>query len=662
MSENQSVVLFMGCLSSLMAIVIAFLVYPWMFAKGASLPAAQAFLTFALILNTSICLGMHVIAPTKYRGLSSGVVLFVAASCWFLAPAKFFAEWAINPVLIGNTVKFLFTHWTLERVDHAVIVFNLLWFLVLAVAVALVRTSRFWGDMARMDRRSDNKRAVTPGALPKAEFESESKIKAYFNEPGGIVIGELTSPYEAGLDFNERDMATWNKQGEGELLTMSPKDGNGHVLVISESGGFKTTGIMIPNLINYSGPVVAFDPKMDLYERCAPMRQRKGFETILVDEQHGLDPLSILAPLIEKRHSLLVYVAKALITDGGEGRGEVSYFVERARDLFVALLYKYLINDKSDTALLDIMSFLAQDYKTVQKSCSEFAVIKLPTFAENGLKRVQAVEEKYWESIPRMIANSLYFAEFEEASSIVTNIKGSDRHRRVLDPKTDVFFNVSSELQRSFAQLLRLATTAMLTGAKETQTPEQPTCHRLFLIDEAKNLGNMDVLELVRDEGRAYGLHLMLFYQSYGQMVKIWGSNEAVAAWEDSISVQIIGAAQSDAMSERIARKLGKTTLEVTSDSSSTSSQYMDPMRGQTSKGTQVSSREVFLFNPQNVQQLPRQGSIIFSRKCKPFLATKAIYYTRSDMWNSVSAPFGGEAKDPSLRSLGGRLKRRWAR
>jgi hypothetical protein len=49
-------------------------------------------------------------------------------------------------------------------------------------------------------------------------------------------------------------------------------------------------------------------------------------------------------------------------------------------------------------------------------------------------------------------------------------------------------------------------------------------------------------------------------------------------------------------------------------------------------------------------------------RSTQPYVPTKAIYYTRSDMWNAVSAPFGGTAKDPSERSFGGGVMKRWSK
>src|SRR5215207_689376 len=45
----------------------------------------------------------------------------------------------------------------------------------------------------------------------------------------------------------------------------------------------------------------------------------------------------------------------------------------------------------------------------------------------------------------------------------------------------------------------------------------------LFLVDEARMLGTMSLLETVRDALRKYGITLVLVYQSVGQLDEIWG-------------------------------------------------------------------------------------------------------------------------------------------
>ena len=77
-----------------------------------------------------------------------------------------------------------------------------------------------------------------------------------FSHKGGIVPGEHTDPLKHDNPRN------WKNQGKGRLITMNP--GHGHVVLLAASTGYKTAGVVIPNILHYSNPLVVVDPKGDL--------------------------------------------------------------------------------------------------------------------------------------------------------------------------------------------------------------------------------------------------------------------------------------------------------------------------------------------------------------------------------------------------------------
>jgi type IV secretion system protein VirD4 len=58
----------------------------------------------------------------------------------------------------------------------------------------------------------------------------------------------------------------------------------------------------------------------------------------------------------------------------------------------------------------------------------------------------------------------------------------------------------------------------------------------LYLLDEAKQLGYMKILETARDAGRKYGITLQLLYQSTGQIVDQWGEQGKRVWYEGGLS------------------------------------------------------------------------------------------------------------------------------
>ena len=140
-------------------------------------------------------------------------------------------------------------------------------------------------------------------ALPSASWASRRETARRFSAPGGIVLGELTDPVRDSPRFAPDRRRSWGRQGRGRLITMDPTDGNGHVLVTSQASGYKSTGLVIPNILNYRGPLVVFDPKCGLYARTRKAREDMGFTPVAVDGRNGFDPARLIAPAACKQQA-----------------------------------------------------------------------------------------------------------------------------------------------------------------------------------------------------------------------------------------------------------------------------------------------------------------------------------------------------------------------
>lgn len=186
-------------------------------------------------------------------------------------------------------------------------------------------------------QQGKNSAASRLEGLSQDDWADRRTVRQQLGKEGGIVLGELTNPYDDTPNFNPRDRKSWGKQGKGPLITLDPNVGNGHVMVISESSGFKSSGVVIPNLLTYQGPVVVLDPKGTIYEQTKDARIEMGFNPIKIDHSDGLDPFQMLKPLIDSRPSNYISIANFLVEKMGHSDNE--YFRERSVDLMTALLY-----------------------------------------------------------------------------------------------------------------------------------------------------------------------------------------------------------------------------------------------------------------------------------------------------------------------------------
>ena len=183
--------------------------------------------------------------------------------------------------------------------------------------------------------------------------------------------------------------------------------------------------------------------------------------------------------------------------------------------------------------------------------------------------------------------------------------------------------------------MVRVMLGSMLTAAQLIEVNEAPRARRLFLIDEAAKLGAMDILENIRDRGRSLGLHLMMFYQTVGEIEKLWG-RAGMTSWRDGCSATIMGPVSSRASAQDVSAMIGTRTLRVRTESTSSSSQVLSPMAGSVSTTEQEQLRDVPLISATAISQLPTHASIITATGRKPILASKAIWFTREDMKDRV--------------------------
>ena len=541
------------------------------------------------------------------------------------------ALWIFGHAL--DWARTIFLHW-----DTAPpFVFNSFGAFATMLTVAIVACGRIWlGAAKAIGRKGGDVLAPdgAEGALPSASWASRREIVKRFSEPGGIVLGELTDPAQESPNFSPERSGSWGGQGKGQLITMSPTDGNGHVLVTSQASGYKSTGLVIPNILTYDDPLVVFDPKCELYARCRKAREDMDFTPVVIDADNGFDPARLIATLASEHPSAYLRMAKMVIPKGHGGIENSQYFKDAATNLFTALLAHYG-ETKSSSILQDIARVLAQLPNDAHAEIkNEFSEATLP-FVRNEIEALKGMDPKFWYSVKTEITNQLLFCSLPDVERYITMKPGSKLPSQVVDPHCDIFLNIPQNVAEDFAPMLRLMLGSMLTAAQLIEVNEAPRARRLFLIDEAAKLGAMDILENIRDRGRSLGLHLMMFYQTPGELERLWG-RAGMTSWRDGCSATVMGPVSSRTSAQDLSAMIGTRTLRVTTESKSTSNRVMSPRAGSVSTSEQEQLRDVPLISPTAISQLPRHASIITVPGEKPMRVSKAIWFTRKDMKGRV--------------------------
>ena len=171
-------------------------------------------------------------------------------------------------------------------------------------------------------------------SLSAADFESGS-----WKEKDGIMLGNADT-----------------------RLVCIPSDAEANIFVAGTPGSGKTSGIVIPTCLRYSGSVLAVDIKGDIYNACGNTRKIMRFcpdlkdengNNIALDYSARFNPFSDIKCMNPTEKKLfLSNMAATLIPDqpGTDG----NYFTSTARKIFIGIT-SYLLKKKADVSFPEVL-------------------------------------------------------------------------------------------------------------------------------------------------------------------------------------------------------------------------------------------------------------------------------------------------------------------
>ena len=517
-----------------------------------------------------------------------------------------------------------------------------------ALAMAASVSVTTYQLMAFLQRFHDLARSRAPArpvrVLSDAEWATTDDVRRRFSTEGGIIVGELTDPRK-NRDFDAGDRESWGRQGKGRLITLDPGKGNAHSLIFSGSGSYKSSGVAIPNALTYAGPLIVIDPKGEIYDLTAGVRRASGRRPWLITAESGLDPIKLLTTVCPNDGTVFSDLAEfSLITSGEDRSDAAAFFHRKALRLLTALLAYIHDLGKAGNVPAAAYRSLARPPDAIRAEFLEAADEydkgdSDKDYVSVGLAEMAHTEDRQFSSIVATVVNGLEWAGKKTTRGFVESgdLSGPELVARALDPKTDIYIRIPTEVSQNAPEIARLLIGSLVRAIRVSvfRAADGELDHRLFIIDEARALRRMDHLVSMRDEARAYGIHLMQIFQSYQQLVECYGSHGA-GAWENSVDAVVIGPVQNAVQAQALSRMIGRRTVVTASSSRQRSSQIFMPFSG--SAGSSVSSqlRETELIQPSELRKLPPESAIILTTGMAPILASKAIWFTRSDMQERI--------------------------
>lgn len=308
---------------------------------------------------------------------------------------------------------------------------------------------------------------------------------------------------------------------------------NNNVLVVGTSGAGKTTGIVIPNLLEMAGSYVICDPKGSLYRRYGDYMREHGYQ---------VRRLSFFKPEESCGYNFFSYIrssqdvqrmAHMLVCGDTKAYKAVDPFWEQARETLLSSIIGYLYvyrgpgdqNMKMVTRMLENCEYRTLDSSMMDKIMGEVERKDPESFVCHQYRKVRCAAERTWCSV--VVTLQALFGRYDipkvakmlEVDQV--DIRGIGRE------KTALFVEVS-DTDRSMDMLANVFFTQVMQElckyADEQEDGRLPVDVRFFLDDFATNCKIVDFPKMIASI-RSRGISAVLMLQAESQLIQMYGDD-----------------------------------------------------------------------------------------------------------------------------------------
>jgi type IV secretion system protein VirD4 len=328
--------------------------------------------------------------------------------------------------------------------------------------------------------------------------------------PAGEAPAARPSAVYLGGDHAGR--SRWSRQGRA-------------VLVIGPSQSGKTTGVIIPTLRDYPGPVVSTSTKPDVLRVTMHARSVRGrvwqFDpTGHAQEIPGVWTLRWSPLSCSQAWDGALLMARAMVDGSGAGAGTTdgTHWVNRAQALLAGLLHAAAIGGCDMTTVVRwVAAHETDEPGAILEQAGDSSRLAVMT-----LLGVANVERRERASIFSATADALD-AYTSTSALAAAEDQNFDAEAFVRSADT-VYIHAPAESQRIAAPLVCGLLAEIRRATYQAHATGQLTGRVLFALDEVANVAPITELPAIASEGGGQGLLLLAVLQDLSQARSRWGA------------------------------------------------------------------------------------------------------------------------------------------
>jgi type IV secretion system protein VirD4 len=344
----------------------------------------------------------------------------------------------------------------------------------------------------------------------------------------GLILGRIASDHDGRakrmMGFAPNDHHE-KKASRSQPLVTYP--GDGHLMCVATTGAGKGRCLIIPTLLTYPGPVTVIDPKGENYLVAGRRRREMGHRVI------ALDPFGIASDQADRLNPFDLFLLAGshldadaelfadLLTGGEPTTTKEPFWDLTSGGLLTGLTGLTMMEEdparRNLGTLLDLLYDGDCDYKIAVALDSK----KFP-------------HQLIYNELAGYLSNESDKCRPSIKSTAQAKVKalGCDAIRKAMTDSTfdlgslergepiDIFVIMPPDKLRSHRAVLRLWMGVLMTAL--VRRPFIPSERTLVILDEAAQLGSLNVLRQAVTLLRGYGVQMWTFWQDLSQLKRLY--------------------------------------------------------------------------------------------------------------------------------------------
>jgi type IV secretion system protein VirD4 len=302
------------------------------------------------------------------------------------------------------------------------------------------------------------------------------------------------------------------------------------ILVVGPSQSGKTTGVVVPALLEWSGPAVCTSIKSDVVRDSYVARDGMGEVRVFDPTGATYLPHASWSPIAGSRtwEGARRMAARLLgVGDHGGGRSADEAFWRPAGARYLAPLLLAAAH-RRDIAMRDVLSWVAGVGEDEPAALLASCAAPGATAALETLSSVWASDSRFRSNLQQTVSTSLDAWQEPQIAAATSGDSqiGSDW---LLDGANTLYLISPAEDQRRLRGLLCALVADVVAGAfarsAQSGRPVEPAL--LLCLDEAANIAPLPNLDEIASTGPGQGVQLLTVLQNMSQASDRWGSDRA---------------------------------------------------------------------------------------------------------------------------------------